>query len=165
MTVQNDLVCACGGPVFIKKTQECRTCYHRRYHREHYTPKPPPPRRGATPETATPCTYDAAHSRVRNVRGLPSGLRCAVCGETAEEWAYKNASPHEQQGWMKRRDHPGRKWSTWSPYVYDYDPLCSACHRARDAEILPRTAGRPENTQDRKKPERTARIETNPLRW
>lgn len=29
-------VCACGNPVFIKKSGECKTCYFRRKGREHY---------------------------------------------------------------------------------------------------------------------------------
>lgn len=29
------MTCACGNDVFVKKTGECKTCYHRRYAREH----------------------------------------------------------------------------------------------------------------------------------
>lgn len=39
-------LCACGKPVWIKKTGECRTCYKRRYYREHRAAVDPAP--GAT---------------------------------------------------------------------------------------------------------------------
>ena len=134
--------CKCGRPVFIKKTGECRSCYNARYFREHYTPRAARPLAGSTEETSAPCSYDAAHSRVRRVRGLPSEHRCAECGDAASEWAYRNESPREQQGWSAtRKGGARRQWSRWSPFVWDYDPLCAPCHRERDAEILPSTAG------------------------
>lgn len=138
--------CQCGKPVFIKKTGECQSCYNARYFREHYIPKSNPrDRAGTTPETATPCTYDAAHLRVRRVRGLPSEHVCSECGDHAEEWAYRNESAYEMQGWHTTRKRGGKQWSSWSPCVWDYDPLCRDCHHQRDVAILPRTAGAPQN--------------------
>lgn len=141
--VRGIMMCECGEPAAIYTTSECMRCYHRRYYREHHKPKPPAPKRGATPETSKPCSYFAAHSRVRAIRGLPSEHECTDCGQRAEEWAYRNSSPHEISGTV-RKNGKGEQEARWSPLVWDYDPMCKPCHRTRDAHLLPRTAGRPE---------------------
>lgn len=139
-------MCQCGQPVYVKKTGECQTCYNRRYYLAHKPPREPAPRLGETPATATPCSYWAAHDRVRRTRGLPAAHTCTECGAPATEWAYRNHSPHEITGAVTRSGRDGRKTTrtaAWSPYVWDYDPLCHDCHQARDAAILPSTAGKP----------------------
>lgn len=135
------------APVFIKKSMECKKCYYRRYFHERHPRELGPTREplGFTLRSATPCSYDAAHMRVRATRGLPHTHDCVECGGAAEEWSYRGGSEHEIQGEVTfRHKRGGTKWSRWSPYVWDYDPLCRECHHVRDAGILPRTAGRRE---------------------
>lgn len=82
-----------------------------------------------------PETYDAAHARLRRVRGSASGYACWRCGKPAEAWAYVHADPEP------RRDAEGREAGRpWSPDPDQYRPTCRSCHRAWD-EAQRRTAG------------------------
>ena len=143
--------CRCGSPVFIKKTGECAPCYHRRRNAEHRAHALSQPcrrckrRRAAVAESGlcAPCTtaarlakqkrvvsYDAAHARVRKLRGSASLWRCIRCGEPAQEWAYRGGSPRERRGTVVS----GRKTRrmAWSPDPSDYDPMCRTCHGTTD---------------------------------
>lgn len=79
---------------------------------------------------AQPCSYEAAHARVRRARGNANEWRCARCGEVAEQWAYLGDSPREIRGrreWIKN----GRRRVSelaWSPDPADYSALCRICH-------------------------------------
>ena len=133
--------CACGTPVWIVKTGECKRCYHRRYHRENRRPAPRS-RTGETPETATQCTYLAAHLRVHHIRGKASAHACTECGQPADEWSYRGGSEHELTGSREvwRQGVLYTKQSTWSPYIWDYDPMCTDCHRERDIKTKEQAA-------------------------
>lgn len=137
-------MCECGAAVFIVKTQECKKCYHARYRvenrerfrgydRKAYVPKPMV-YTAAVPTTA-PCTYDAAHQRIRYWRGLPSQHQCP-CGAQAEEWAYRNNGSSYEMSGPRRKLYDSGRWetvtSTWSTHIKDYDALCHECHVYRD---------------------------------
>jgi hypothetical protein len=140
------VTCACGNPIPARRmvrgavvatsAAQCRPCYLREYAREHRpAPKPKPPRLGTTPETATPCTYMAAHLRVHRTRGVASTHTCVACGAGADEWAYRGDSPHEIRGEHTKRGRQGQAHTVqtaWSPLVWDYDPMCTACHLVKD---------------------------------
>ena len=91
-----------------------------------------------------PTTYKSAHNRVRYYRGKPSQYPCVDCGGAATEWAYNNNtdSPYAQEGWHEKEHRKNKSgttrlvWSTWSANPFDYDPMCSSCHRKRDAAIM-----------------------------
>jgi hypothetical protein len=53
-------VCECGSPVFIKKSGECKTCYHRRYYTEKIATKPKPVRPKAAAPKPEPLPGDLA---------------------------------------------------------------------------------------------------------
>lgn len=139
--------CGCGSPVFIKKTGECAPCYHRRRNAEkraHALAQPCKrcrrrPASVASTGLCTRCTtarrlarhsrvvsYDAAHARVRALRGSASSWRCVRCGEPAQEWAYRGGSPRERRGAVA--DGRRVRRMAWSPDPSDYDPMCRSCH-------------------------------------
>lgn len=122
--------CQCGAPIFIKKTRECRRCYDTRYHREMRASQP---KRQHEPTTSE-CTYSAAHNRVRNRRGKASEHRCIECGNQAEEWSYRGGAPSEQRGTRTRHRHARTNTvrTAWCGDPNYYDPMCQACHAARD---------------------------------
>lgn len=62
--------------------------------------------------------YQAAHRRVRDLRGKASEHRC-VCGERATEWAYSHTDAHEARD--QRLVYSDDPWY--------YVPLCRSCHR------------------------------------
>lgn len=145
--VERSSTCRCGSPVFIKKTGECAPCYHRRRHaakRAHALEQPCRrcKRRPATVASTGhcgPCTsalrrarqtrvvsYDAAHARVRALRGSASSWRCILCGQPAQEWAYRGGSPRERRGTVT--DGRRTRRLAWSPDASDYDPMCRPCH-------------------------------------
>lgn len=79
---------------------------------------------------STPCSYEAAHRRIRRARGAASEWRCIRCGAQAEQWSYREGSPREIAGARVVRRHGGAIVSNvrWSPDPADYDPLCAADH-------------------------------------
>lgn len=126
------VVCGCGEPIFIKKTGQCSRCYQREYAR-HRSRRAPLVYTADVP-TTRPCSYEAAHSRVRHWRGRATEHRCADCGAGAEDWSYRGGSRWEQAG-DRTYDVRGVRTTTprvWSRHVMDYEPLCRACHHARD---------------------------------
>lgn len=152
--------CACGAPVAIRKTGECRRCYGRRWHAEHSRRNEPQrpchscckrpavagvdlclsclrlSRRPALHEK--PCSYHAAHDRLKAARGPASNWRCVECGKRARHWAFVSGSLYEQRGPVHRPGRPDCVMS-WSPNPADYRPLCISCHVAERRSDDPAT--------------------------
>ena len=121
----------CRNEVAIQSTGECRKHYRSRWHRE----KGPKPKGKVIP--TSPCTYGAAHMRVKRWRGKATEYTC-TCGNQAEEWAYLTGSPFEITGPYTVFYADGRKYVTtvsWSPAIWDYTPLCKTCHVAMDNKV------------------------------
>lgn len=158
--------CACGAPVSIRKTTECRACYQRRWERE-APPKScldcgqPTSSRTATlcdqcrrrrvssrrPFLADPQNYAAAHRRIRRTRGAASAWECHDCrSRKAEQWAYRAGSPRERVTLETYGKRTRRR--VWSPEPIDYDPLCLACHVARDHGPIPGYRNDPEKRRE-----------------
>ena len=118
----------CTKKIYIKKAGMCRSHYEKSKYQYLIT--------AAVPTTA-PCSYDAAHQRVRYWRGRPSQYLC-VCGSQAEEWSYRNYSEYEMTG-QRQKLYPNGTYgwinSRWSTHVKDYDALCVRCHEERDSKI------------------------------
>lgn len=68
-------------------------------------------------------TYRSAHARVAILRGRADAQQCALCGTTAEEWAYDHNDPAE------RYDEKGRAYSVDPDH---YFAMCRSCHRRLD---------------------------------
>lgn len=83
----------------------------------------------ARPQWKEAPTYEAAHQRVRSLRGRASEYVCD-CGEQAAQWAYDHSDPNElvsvTRGCVYSTD-PAR-----------YTPMCALCHKRYD--ITHRTA-------------------------
>lgn len=149
--------CACGEPVFIRKTGECSLCYHRRRRAEMRSSgelcsvcgqrpveilktrecracydrrRPQRTRVSRNPARVPSTTYGTSHDRVRVARGAASSWRCIHCGAPAQEWAYRAGSPREISAIVVRGGK--RKHLSWSPDPADYDPMCKPCHGDRD---------------------------------
>lgn len=83
------------------------------------------------PWPATVCTYNAAHLRVKAVKGRASQHTCADCGAQAAEWSYQGGAEVELT--EVRRMPRGRNRSVaYSPDPADYDPRCKPCHTKYD---------------------------------
>lgn len=123
------VTCECGAEVFIKKTQECRRCYNRRYARERYVVAPINMGLYPAMPPTNPCSYSQAHHRLARWRGRARYHTCQ-CGAPAESWSYRGDSQHEQEGLVPDGDK--QKFVRWSPWIMDYDPLCLVCHMERD---------------------------------
>lgn len=147
--------CACGAPVGIRKTGECRRCYNTRWNSERRAERLTGvcSACGASPIVAAgsqrcarciararskrrpfratqPSTYVAAHALVRRVRGQASMWSCTDCGGRAEQWAYRPGGPRERVTVERNGTRTQRR--RWSPDPADYDPLCVDCHQQRD---------------------------------
>lgn len=70
--------------------------------------------------------YNAAHERVRQLRGLASTHLCAHCLKPAQGWAYDHTDPNE------RREKGKRDAGPYSPDPSHYIPLCNLCHARFD---------------------------------
>lgn len=79
----------------------------------------------------TECSYNAAHLRVKAVRGRAHTHSCIDCGGSAQEWSYRGGSDLEL---MEPRDLPRGRFSlvAYSPDPADYDPRCKSCHTKFD---------------------------------
>lgn len=101
--------CDCGARTSVRSANlrngSTRTCGVKRRH-------------------VTPASYDAAHERVRAVRGRAREHGCERCGAPAAQWAYRRLDAAERHD-----TGPG----PWSPDPYDYMPLCVPCHKRYDA--------------------------------
>ena len=127
------------------KTGWCQTHYHRYW------------RTGSLEIVAKPLrtnlTYYGAHGRVKAAFGSATKHKCVECGGDADEWAYDGTDSTELTGRVFNGKYPVT-YSVWPEF---YMPLCSACHRARDARLRSdrRTHCRnghemsPENTYER----------------
>ena len=124
----------CGKPVTYRSAGLCKTCYKRQWWRDNVQKKDRIP----NSETTYPISYTAAHMKLRTHRGRARDYKCqAGCGAQAQEWAYRNASPYEQVG-TETVYMNGKTYETnakWSPYIWDYDPLCRQCHYKRDGRV------------------------------
>jgi len=111
----------------------CRACYMR-----DHRAKQPNARKPAVP-TTTPCTYKHAHGKIRRYRGKAKEQECAWpgCDRQANEWSYTPGSQYEQEGLIDTYGRTGNKLQTyvkWSPWPYDYEPLCHAHHLIKDGK-------------------------------
>jgi len=68
--------------------------------------------------------YQAAHDRVRGVKGRASDWPCWSCGRSAKDWAYDHTDPDE-----KTWEGNGRRYSLDPSH---YRPMCVRCHRRFD---------------------------------
>lgn len=119
--------CTCGDWSAVRSTGECRRCNEGR--------KSAALRERRRNLYAEPCSYEAAHRRVRRARGRARDWYCAACGNPAEQWAYLGRSPREIKGSRIWTRDGRRRESTlaWSPDPADYSALCRLCHgRATD---------------------------------
>lgn len=137
------MTCECGGPLYVKKTMQCKDCYMRAYRAanadkwrkggDYWKPWEPKPKMFGPPMPPSPakeCGYQGAHSRVRAWRGRPSEYTCR-CGSPAQDWSYNGGSRWEHTGTKvgPRGKEIAVKWST---YIWDYTPLCKRCHLDKD---------------------------------
>lgn len=104
------------------ETGWCQTHYHR-YWRTGTTELKPKPLR-------TDLTYYGAHGRVKAFFGSATKYECVLCGAPADEWAYDGTDESEKT-FLAQGQYPVA-YSVWPEF---YMPLCSPCHRARDAGI------------------------------
>lgn len=84
-------------------------------------------------------TYQAAHQRVKRLRGRPSQHACVDCSDPAEDWSYDHTDPAEVI------DDQGR------PYSMDalhYEPRCRSCHRRFDLDFRARCAEREKENEN-----------------
>jgi hypothetical protein len=68
-------------------------------------------------------TYGGVHRRLERYRGQANAHSCVGCSAPADNWAYNHSDPDEL---LNEHGHP------YSPNLTRYDPMCFACHRARD---------------------------------
>jgi hypothetical protein len=82
----------------------------------------------------TECTYETAHSRVRQWRGDPAQHRCAVCGQRqAQVWAHVHRSTFPVLHEYRSRYGTGRKYRMpYSGFVLDYIAVDRRCHALLD---------------------------------
>jgi ribosomal protein S27AE len=73
--------------------------------------------------------YRVLHLQLVKERGLASSFACVRCGEQAEHWAYDHSDPDEVIGFGG-----GGGSCTYSTDLTCYQPMCSRCHHAFDAE-------------------------------
>ncbi len=67
--------------------------------------------------------YDAAHKRVKRLRGSARDYVCVGCGDVpATDWAYN----HEDENELAGGDGP------YSLIPANYDPMCKSCHKVFD---------------------------------
>lgn len=75
------------------------------------------------------CGYEAAHSRVKAIRG-PACNHLCPCGERAEDWAYNHQDADEFSGPVQIN---GKTYNLrWSGDPGNYMPMCRPCHRNFD---------------------------------
>lgn len=114
--------CNCGRPALYRATGECQRCYDRR--------RSAPLRARRAALYRKPCTYAAAHTRVRTARGSARDWFCVRCGKPADQWAYVGDSPREIRAERSYtvRGRPKTATLSWSPDPADYVPLCRTDH-------------------------------------
>lgn len=77
-----------------------------------------------------PRTYEAAHGRVRALRGHAKIHGCVSCPNQATQWALK----HDAEKIANNRPGTRMHGSFFSTRVEDYQPMCRDCHSAYDAK-------------------------------
>jgi hypothetical protein len=120
----------CGRKVERPRSGLCNPCYVKQWRETRESV----PQVGAP--TTRPCGYHHAHKKIKQYRGIARALSCAWpgCADQADEWSYTTGSQYEQEGWVKYYQDGSyqQKWSAWSPWPYDYEPLCRAHHIIKD---------------------------------
>jgi len=89
---------------------------------------------------SSPCSYNAAHHRVRYTYGSASQYQCQMCDQPAKEWAYDHC---DNAGEMSGETIPGLPiggyspniMAVWSPDRRRYMALCGSYHQALDIAI------------------------------
>ena len=71
--------------------------------------------------------YEAAHWRVKALKGSASGHRCLDCQERAMDWSYN--------GGCAREAIDPQNGCAYSPNPEMYSPRCRSCHRQYDAAM------------------------------
>jgi hypothetical protein len=136
--------CGCGSPVFIKKTGKCAPLPPPTQRREagHALAQPCKRcrRRPASVASTGLCgcttarrlarhsrvvSYDAAHARVRALRGSASSWRCVRCGEPPGVGLPRRLASRASRS-CRGRAARARHGVVADPS--DYDPMCRSCH-------------------------------------
>lgn len=82
-------------------------------------------------ERAKVMTYEAAHGRIRALRGRAADCMC-LCGAPAHAWAYQHNDP---EALADPAGHP------YSLRFFDcYEPMCRSCHALLDRNLDERMA-------------------------
>lgn len=127
------LCVACNDrPVRYKSQKLCHPCYLL-----------PPSRRGKPHKKvhrkmSPTCTYDAAHTRCKNLWGSASNYPCIKCGDRAREWSYDGTDPTQMRGFsgsplnVARQARRGGMEMTYSAWPEFYAPMCRSCHAEFD---------------------------------
>lgn len=117
--------CECGKPTVSRQSATCKACYQRWWYAN---------RAGQSATNSRykdDVKYNAAHGRVRALRGHPQDHECVLCLEPAEEWALSVDAIDVRYG----ASGTGRTPITaYSLDPYSYLAMCKKCHRAYDAE-------------------------------
>ncbi|MGW5239489.1 hypothetical protein ACWEOW_11200 [Monashia sp. NPDC004114] len=143
-----DCITGCGRPAFIKKTGECKRCYHRarrsgyydnelakqgksRQQRKVKPARPEGRRLLKVVDLHRPIAYNTAHVRLKAWRGTAREYACVDCGGPAAQWSYSGSGRHEMRGTKTNQ------WGqvievSWSTEVADYSPRCIPCHNTHD---------------------------------
>lgn len=80
-----------------------------------------------------PCSYQAAHDRVRGIKGRAKDQACVICKAPALHWAYSGRAKHEFSGTRAGDAYDYEMF--WSGNPADYDPMCGSCHKAHDTQL------------------------------
>lgn len=80
--------------------------------------------------------YDAAHMRVKSVRGAARLHPCASgCGAMASAWAYTHDCPRERSDEILDARSGDVRAMKFSPDPERYKPLCHRCHTSTDRRL------------------------------
>jgi len=76
--------------------------------------------------------YEAAHGRVRRLRGSASTHMCVNCGEPAYHWSYNHDDPDEIVGYVSSYSRP----IAYSGNPDHYSARCVPCHKRFDLDRI-----------------------------
>lgn len=112
--------CECGEPV--KSRGLCKNHYYEWYTNHLFGSDEPPTYKKDV------VGYQAAHVRIRRVRGRAANHECVDCGGKSRDWSLRANVENTMC------DESGKYGGTYySLDVYDYDARCGNCHKAYDA--------------------------------
>lgn len=83
-------------------------------------------RLGSVADEDDPCTWAAAHGRVKALWGSASQYLCVECGKWAKDWAYDGTDP------LERYQEASGSYQYYSRFPEFYAPMCRKCHLGRD---------------------------------